>query len=244
MSGSPLRLSFVDRVIARVDDAVRERFGGSSGPASAPMPYPADAAAADLSGRASESALASPPMGSREPTDADEQLTARERRRVGALMRVNHAGEVAAQALYEGQGLLARDPKVRKTLADAAKEEAAHLNWCRRRLDELDDRPSRLDPLWYAGSFAIGVAVAARGDAASLGFVAETERQVVEHLNKHLARLPEGDHRSRAVLQQMIEDESRHGTTALSEGGRLPGRRARFAMRLMSKVMTKTAYRW
>ena len=138
-------------------------------------------------------------------------------------MRVNHAGEVAAQALYLGQGMLARDPEVRRALDSAAGEERAHLDWCRRRLSELSAKPSRLDPFWWAGSFAIGAAAGAAGDAPSLGFVAETERQVVDHLARHLRRLPRDDYRSRAICRRMLDDERRHGTRAVEAGaGRSP----------------------
>lgn len=169
-------------------------------------------------------------------------LTERERRLSAALMRVNHAGEVAAQALYEGQALGARQDDVGERLREAAKEEADHLEWCAQRLEELGAAPSRLDPLWYAGSFLVGLAATARGDAASLGFVAETERQVVEHLRGHIERLPRTDHRTRAILRQMMRDEARHGAAALAGGGRPPPLPVRMAMRLTAKVMTKTAY--
>ena len=147
------------------------------------------------------------------------RLDDRARRRSARLMRVNHAGEVAAQALYLGQGMLARDPEVRRALDSAAGEERAHLDWCRRRLSELSAKPSRLDPFWWAGSFAIGAAAGAAGDAPSLGFVAETERQVVDHLARHLRRLPRDDYRSRAICRRMLDDERRHGTRAVEAGG-------------------------
>ena len=168
---------------------------------------------------------------------------AHERRRSARLMRVNHAGEVAAQALYLGQGLLARDPGVRRALDAAAGEERAHLDWCRRRLSELGAGPSRLDAFWWAGSFAIGAAAGAAGDAVSLGFVAETERQVVDHLARHLRRLPRDDYRSRAICHRMMDDERRHGTRASQAGGRALPVPIRIAMRLAAGVMTATAYR-
>ena len=158
-------------------------------------------------------------------------------------MRVNHAGEVAAQALYLGQGMLARDPEIRRALDSAAGEELAHLDWCRRRLSELGARPSRLDPFWWAGSFAIGAAAGAAGDAVSLGFVAETERQVADHLAGHLRRLPRNDFRSRAICRRMLDDERRHGTRAVEAGGRRLPAAVRIMMRTAAKVMTATAYR-
>ena len=134
-------------------------------------------------------------------------------------MRVNRAGEISAQALYRGQAVLARSAQTREQLHQAAEEEEDHLAWCSERLEELDGEPSRLDPLWYAGSFLIGLATGAAGDAISLGFVAETERQVEAHLEDHLARLPESDTKSAAILKQMAEDEAQHGTNARLAGG-------------------------
>ncbi len=174
---------------------------------------------------------------------ADDVLDDRERRHSAGLMRVNHAGEVAAQALYRGQSLMARDTATRDAMEQAAREENDHLVWCRRRLEELGSKPSRLDPLWYAGSLAIGAVAALAGDRWSLGFVAETEHQVVEHLDDHLGRLPEGDHRSRALLRQMRADEQRHATRARAAGGAALPPVVRRAMRAASKVMTRTAYR-
>ena len=174
---------------------------------------------------------------------ADDVLDDRERRHSAGLMRVNHAGEVAAQALYRGQSLGARDSATRTAMEQAAHEENDHLVWCRMRLEELGARPSRLDPLWYAGSLAIGAAAALAGDRWSLGFVAETERQVVEHLDDHLRRLPDGDRRSRALLGRMRDDEQRHATRARAAGGAALPPVVRYAMRAASKVMTRTAYR-
>ena len=174
---------------------------------------------------------------------ADDVLDERERRHSAGLMRVNHAGEVAAQALYRGQSLMARDTATRDAMEQAAREESDHLVWCRGRLEELGSRPSRLDPLWYAGSLAIGAMAALAGDRWSLGFVAETERQVVEHLDDHLGRLPEGDRRSRALLRRMRADEQRHATRARAAGGTVLPPVVRRAMRAASKVMTRTAYR-
>ena len=173
---------------------------------------------------------------------ADETLDDRERRHSARLMRVNHAGEVAAQALYRGQSLVARDAETRKAMDQAAREENDHLAWCRSRLEEFGSAPSRLDPLWYAGSLAIGAAVGLAGDRWSLGFVVETERQVVEHLDDHLARLPDGDRRSRALLRRMQADEQRHATRARAAGGAALPPVVRCAMRAASTVMTRSAY--
>jgi len=159
------------------------------------------------------------------------------------LMRVNHTGEICAQALYSGQALVARDPKVRVALESAAGEERDHLAWCRERLSDLDARPSLLDPLWYAGSFAFGVASGLAGDRWSLGFLSETEAQVERHLHGHLERLPADDLGSRQVVEKMREDEIRHGATGRALGGaELPGP-VKAAMSAASKVMTRTAFR-
>ena len=172
----------------------------------------------------------------------DTELSADERHHAAGLMRVNHAGEIAAQALYEGQALTARNPAVRAQLKRAAAEEQDHLAWCAERIHELGEQPSRLAPVWYAGSFAIGAAAGLLGDKANLGFVAETEKQVVEHLDGHLGKLPEGDEKSRAIIEQMKADETRHGSEAKQAGGaELPGPVQRL-MKLASRVMTKTAY--
>ncbi len=159
------------------------------------------------------------------------------------LMRVNHAGEVCAQALYEGQALVARDMRVREALLSAAREEEDHLAWCGERLRELDSRPSLLNPLWYGMSFAIGAATGLMGDEISLGFVAATEDQVCRHLNRHLNDLPADDERSRAIVVQMRDDEARHGTAALEAGGANFPQPAKDAMTLISRVMTTSAYR-
>jgi ubiquinone biosynthesis monooxygenase Coq7 len=171
-----------------------------------------------------------------------EPGVAEERRHAAALMRVNHAGEICAQALYSGQALVARDPQIREALQKAGSEERDHLAWCRERLKELDSRPSFLDPFWYAGSFALGVASGLTGDRWSLGFLAETEAQVEQHLTGHLDRLPAEDRRSRAILMQMREDENRHGETGRRLGGAELPTPVRAAMRAFSKVMTRTAY--
>jgi ubiquinone biosynthesis monooxygenase Coq7 len=165
------------------------------------------------------------------------------RRHAAGLMRVNHAGEIAAQALYFGQALTARNPEVRAKLLEAARDETDHLAWCEQRVRELDSRTSLLAPLWYAGSFAIGAAAGLTGDRTSLGFVAETERQVVEHLDSHLDKLPSDDERSRRIVEQMQRDEARHGHEARRGGGiGLPGP-IRALMRRTARIMTSTAYR-
>lgn len=169
-------------------------------------------------------------------------LKPRETRHAAGLMRVNHAGEIAAQALYLGQAAVARDPGVRDQLLQAAAEERDHLRWCEERLTELGSKPSRLDPAWYAGSYVMGVLAGLTGDRTSLGFVAETERQVVEHLESHLGKLPERDLRSRAIVRAMQHDEAWHGEHALASGGRELPAPVRRAMQLIAKVMTKTAY--
>lgn len=165
------------------------------------------------------------------------------RRHAAGLMRVNHAGEIAAQALYRGQALVARDPAVRQHLLKAAEEERAHLEWCETRLAELGDRPSRLGPLWYAASVAIGAGAGLLGDRASLGFIEETERQVSEHLDEHMAKLPPQDDRSRAILEKMREDEQRHGNEAAAAGGLRPPPPLRRLMAAVSRVMKVGAYR-
>ena len=194
-------------------------------------------------------ALLAPPAAGRpvpnppQKSAPDAGLSAEDRRESAALMRVNHAGEVAAQALYHAQALFARDPEVREFMLQAAREETDHLAWCEARLTELGARPSVLNPVWYAGSFGIGTIAALLGDKASLGFVAETERQVEGHLKSHLDRLPGDDQRSRAIVEAMCADEVGHGRQAQSAGAAsLPGP-VRELMRRTARVMTHTAYR-
>ncbi len=177
------------------------------------------------------------------PGDPDAApIDAGRRRHAAGLMRVNHAGEIAAQGLYQGQALTAQSPATRQALRQAAAEEGDHLAWCRDRLDELGSRPSLLNPLWYAGSVAIGAAAGLFGDRASLGFMAETERQVEGHLADHLERLPTDDARSRAIVEQMQADEIKHGRAAIAAGGAaLPDPVPRI-MRLAARVMTSMAY--
>lgn len=170
------------------------------------------------------------------------ELSETEKRHVAGLMRVNHAGEVAAQALYQGQAAFARNPRTRELLLQSGREEGDHLAWCEQRLKELGSRPSLLNPLWYAGSFALGAAAAALGDRVSLGFVSETERQVEGHLDSHLDRLPVQDERSRAILEQMKQDEIEHGQSARDAGGAELPTPVRDAMRATARVMTFTSY--
>jgi ubiquinone biosynthesis monooxygenase Coq7 len=207
-------LSLPDRVVIGLDQALRTVFGR---PPSAGRPNPAD---------------------SQEEADLSEE----ERVRASRLMRINHTGEICAQALYQGQAATAKLDSVRGQMERAADEENDHLTWCQQRIDELGSHTSLLNPVFYAGSFAIGALAGAAGDRWSLGFVAETEKQVVEHLDRHLQRLPGKDTRSRAVLRQMKRDEGRHATTALEAGGaRLP-LPIRLAMKATSKIMTRTSY--
>jgi ubiquinone biosynthesis monooxygenase Coq7 len=182
--------------------------------------------------------------GRKNPADLAEEhdLLKSEKDLAGRFMRINHAGEVAAQGLYQGQALTARLPKVRIQMEQAALEENDHLDWCKKRATELGKGTSLLDPFWYLGSVAIGAAAGAAGDKWSLGFVAETERQVINHLDSHLKRLPESDQKTRAILQQMKTDEGRHATSALKSGGAELPAPIKKAMQLASKVMTKTAY--
>ena len=183
------------------------------------------------------------PASARDTQKADAALTPDDRRESAALMRVNHAGEVAAQALYHAQALFARNPQVRDFMLHAAREETDHLAWCETRLKELGSRPSVLNPLWYVGSFGIGALAALLGDRASLGFVAETERQVEGHLKSHLDRLPADDRRSRAIVEAMCHDEIGHGQQAQSAGATPMPKPVRELMRRTASVMTHTSYR-
>ena len=166
-----------------------------------------------------------------------------ERRHAAGLMRVNHAGEVCAQALYFGQAAVARDAALRRQMLDAAAEETDHLAWCGERLEELGSRASLLNPLWYAGAWAIGAGAGLVGDRLSLGFVVETERQVEAHLGEHLEQLPPGDDRSRAIVARMKEDEARHAEHALAAGAQVLPPPVPAIMRFASKVMKAVAYR-
>jgi 3-demethoxyubiquinol 3-hydroxylase len=207
---------FLDSSIAAVDRALRAVLAPAR--TSRPIPGPA------------------PATGSTPP------LSEAERRTSAALMRVNHAGELAAQALYHGQALVARSPATREMLLAAARSESDHLAWCEARLTELASKPSLLNPLWYAGSFLIGAGAALLGDRASLGFVAETERQVEGHLDEHLNRLPPADDRSRAILEAMRAEEIEHGAAAAAAGGVRPPAPICALMRRTARIMTGSAY--
>jgi ubiquinone biosynthesis monooxygenase Coq7 len=195
-------------------------------------------------------ALLAPPASGRPvpPTpvpakQAETPLSTDEKRESAALMRVNHAGEVAAQALYHAQALFARDPGVREFMLHAAREETDHLAWCERRVRQLDSRTSLLAPLWYVGSFAIGAAAGLAGDRTSLGFIDETEKQVCAHLDSHLEALPPEDERSRRIVAQMKDDEDRHASDARASGAAILPRPIRELMRRTARIMTRTAYR-
>ncbi len=199
----------------------------------------------DQADQALRTTLAQPAKTADSPADgvAEAELESQEKRHAAGLMRINHAGEVCAQALYQGQALVARDPQIAAHMLAAAAEETRHLAWCDSRLAELGSRPSRLGPLWYAGSFALGTAAGLAGDRWSLGFVVETERQVEAHLADHLEQLPEPDQRSRAVVRQMMADEARHGEEAKQAGAvSLPGW-IRAAMAGTARIMKVLAYR-
>ncbi|NML48388.1 2-polyprenyl-3-methyl-6-methoxy-1,4-benzoquinone monooxygenase [Ramlibacter sp. G-1-2-2] len=175
------------------------------------------------------------------PAD-DTHLGASERSHAAALMRVNHVGEICAQALYTAQAMATRDPQLKAHLEKAAREETDHLAWTKSRLDELGSRPSLLNPLWYAGAFSLGLVAGRFGDPVSLGFVIETERQVEAHLQSHLERLPAGDHASRAIVAQMKDDEAAHAEAAAHAGGVELPRPVKSAMRAAARVMTTTAH--
>lgn len=225
-------LSPGDRVLSSLENALRTLSGASLGSRPTPRPRTEGPAATVDAGRGSESHDAT----GRDASDEDRRLSA-------ALMRVNHVGEVCAQALYQAQALTARSPQLREQMLAAAREETDHLAWTQQRLKELHDRPSLLNPLWYAGSFAIGLVAGRLGDAASLGFVVETERQVEAHLASHLDRLPETDLASRAIVEQMKADEARHAEDALAAGATPMPEPMKWVMRAAAKVMTTVAHR-
>lgn len=173
---------------------------------------------------------------------ATEDLTSEEKRHAASLMRINHCGEVCAQALYNGQALTAKNPETVKALEQASKEETEHLAWCEKRIQELGGHTSFLNPIWYASSFTLGAIAGALGDKWNLGFLAETERQVGRHLNHHLETLPSNDAKSRAILEQMKIDEAEHAKTAVHLGAAELPTPIKAAMQSMSKIMTKTTY--
>lgn len=215
MPESNAALNPVDRLIVQFDQALRTLVPGSS---TARRPSPAS-------------------------NVAEHELDDTERQHAAALMRINHTGEVCAQALYQGQALTARLPEVREAMEHAAQEETDHLAWCEQRLQELDSHTSYLGPVWYAMSFGLGAMAGLAGDKWSLGFVAETEQQVCDHLTDHLQQLPPHDDKSHAVLSQMLTDEKAHGETARRAGGADLPLPVKFGMTLMSIVMKKSAYR-
>lgn len=225
------RISWADQLLAEANRALQVL----SGVAHASRPNPADA----------PSAADTAPNTDVKPSlkhTAPAELTAAQRDYAARLMRVNHVGEICAQALYRGQASLSRDPYTRKLLEQAAQEEVDHLAWLNQRLRELNGRPSLLNPLWYAGSFALGVMAGRAGTPYNLGFMAETERQVGQHLDSHLDKLPTNDTRSRAVVEQMRLDEAGHQRQAEQSGGQPLPAPVRLAMRGMAKVMTTTAH--
>lgn len=191
----------------------------------------------------SRSAQASRPNPAGKKHDNEAALDAQQAKHVAGLMRVNHVGEVCAQALYRGQALLSEQESLRQLLREAAVEEVDHLVWCDERLKELNSRPSIFNPFWYVASFALGVVASKAGAPYNLGFMAETERQVEQHLASHLQQLPAEDTRSKPILEQMLSDEAGHRMSAEQNGAVALPRPMRFAMRCMSKVMTTTAYR-
>lgn len=199
----------------------------------------ADALLADLAGSGEAREERAYPAAGHASAELDEA----ERRHIAGLMRVNHAGEIAAQALYKAQAITAREAALKQAMRESADEEIDHLNWCERRLRELDDHTSYLAPFWYAGSFAIGFVAGVFGDKWNLGFLAETEYQVVRHLDSHLAQIPESDRRSRAILEQMRADELHHADKAETAGAETLPQGIKRLMNLSSKLLTKTAYR-
>jgi ubiquinone biosynthesis monooxygenase Coq7 len=203
----------MDRILGALDQALRTLFATPRGTRPCPV-VPAEAT----------------------------HLGAQEKRHAAALMRVNHVGEVCAQALYTAQAMATADAAVRAQLERAARDETDHLAWTRTRLDELGSRPSLLNPLWYAGAFGLGLLAGRCGDRVSLGFVLETERQVESHLESHLDRLPAGDHASRAIVAQMKDDEAAHAQLALTSGATELPQAVKLAMRAAAKVMTTTAH--
>lgn len=210
----PRHLSLIDRLISSADQALRTVVPSA---AAANQASPAD----------------------QQPID---ELDPKQHKHIAGLMRINHTGEVCAQALYQGQALTAKLPDVRADMEQAAQEEINHLVWCEQRLKQLGSHTSVLNPVFYAASFTLGAAAGLVGDKWSLGFVAATEEQVCQHLREHLQQLPESDHKSRAILKQMLEDEAKHGDHALAAGGEELPAELKSLMTALSKIMTKTTY--
>lgn len=204
----------LDRTLIQLDQAVRTVFGR---PQTTERPNPA----ADIE---------------------ETELSESERKKIARLMRINHTGEVCAQALYQGQALTARKPEVQRTMERSALEENDHLDWCESRIEELGDRKSLLNPLWYASSFTLGALAGMAGDKWSLGFVVETERQVESHLDEHLAQIPKADQKTRAVIEEMKADEIHHADVARTAGGAPLPAPIKLAMSLTSKLMTRSVY--
>ena len=220
---SPRRHNLIDQVLIQFDQALRTCVPGAT-----QGNRPSPAVQVDQAGNQSEA--------------GDHQFSEQDRKHVAGLMRINHTGEVCAQALYAGQAATAKLDSVRDAMEQAASEETDHLAWCEQRLTELEARPSILNPAFYAMSFGIGALAGLAGDRWSLGFVAETEKQVCDHLEDHIGQLPETDQRSRAILEQMVEEEKHHGDTAAEAGGAPLPEPVRQGMKLMSQVMKKTTY--
>ena len=203
--------SFVDQLFSALDNGLRTTFASPGGKRASPAQ-----------------------MHKQDPISENPELMSKS----AALMRVNHVGEICAQALYQGQALTSRSDEVREKMQIAADEEIDHLDWCNERIEQLDGHTSYFNPIWYLGSFALGVGAGLAGDKWSLGFLAETERQVVEHLNSHLERLPEEDTLSRSVVTQMIEEEEKHAHMAIDNGAAELPRAAKSLMRTTARIMT------
>jgi len=220
-----LNYSVADQVIREFDIALRSVFGGANSHRSNP---------ADQLNKA---------KGNKQVLTSEAVMSTQEQAHAAGLMRVNHVGEVCAQALYQAQKLVARDPQTKELLSRAASEEMDHMAWCEERLKELNSHPSFLNPIWYGASFAMGLLAGLSGDKWSLGFLAETEKQVEKHLESHLEKLPQADDRSRAIVEQMRQDEIEHGSAAIQAGGEVLPQSIQILMSQISRLMTTTAYK-
>jgi len=220
-----LNYSVADQVIREFDTALRSVFGGANSHRSNP---------ADQLNKA---------KGNKQVLTSEAVMSTQEQDHAAGLMRVNHVGEVCAQALYQAQKLVARDPQTKELLSRAASEELDHMAWCEERLKELNSHPSFLNPIWYGASFAMGLLAGLSGDKWSLGFLAETEKQVEKHLESHLEKLPQADDRSRAIVEQMRQDEIEHGSAAIQAGGEVLPQSIQTLMSQISRLMTTTAYK-